>query len=184
MNIIIIFATIEGQTRRIVDRLKTHLTTNGHSVSIVDATASFENLDVESVDAVICAGSVHMGHFPLPLRAFVKTHHSMLMARPGLFVSVSLAALEEDEAERAALDDLVAEFSRQTDWWPVSVHHAAGALRYTQYDYFRKWMMKRIAAKKDGPTDTEHDHEFTDWDGLYEAVDGFLRNVPQMAGKI
>ncbi|MEO1702177.1 MAG: hypothetical protein AAFR71_08990 [Pseudomonadota bacterium] len=44
MNIIIIFATIEGQTRRIVDRLKTHLTTNGHSVSIGDATASFEHL--------------------------------------------------------------------------------------------------------------------------------------------
>ncbi|MEN0001205.1 MAG: flavodoxin domain-containing protein [Pseudomonadota bacterium] len=184
MNVLIVYATIEGQTRKIVDRLAAHLKTNGHKVETIDAASAPEKLSIDAIDAVVCAGSVHMGHFPLPMRSFIKDHHMQLMARPGLFVTVSLTALEEDEAERAALDELVADFSKESGWWPVGVHHAAGALRYTQYDYFRKWMLKRIAAKKGSETDTSRDHEFTDWDALFESVDQFLRDVPELAGKI
>ena len=53
-------------------------------------------------------------------------------------------------------------------------HNAAGALKYVEYDYFKRWMMKRIAEEEDGPTDTSRDHELTDWPALDEFVDAFV----------
>lgn len=162
MRILIIYSTVEGQTRRITREIVAHLNQSGHVVDLVDATSPPASLSIDTMHAIICAGPVHMGHFPLPLRQYVKQHNRELMARPGLFLSVSLTALEEDDTERAELDELVGAFSNETDWWPIAVHHAAGALKYTQYDYFRKWVLKRIAKAHGAATDTEHDHEFTD----------------------
>jgi menaquinone-dependent protoporphyrinogen IX oxidase len=45
-------------------------------------------------------------------------------------------------------------------------------------------MLKRIADKKDAPTDTTHDYEFTDWGALDLFVDGFVKDIPDVAGKI
>ncbi len=39
----------------------------------------------------------------------------------------------------------------------------AGALKYTQYNWFIRWVMKGIARKEGGSTDTSRDHEYTDW---------------------
>jgi menaquinone-dependent protoporphyrinogen oxidase len=39
----------------------------------------------------------------------------------------------------------------------------AGALAYSKYSFFVKLVMKTIAWKAGGPTDTSRDYEFTDW---------------------
>jgi hypothetical protein len=39
----------------------------------------------------------------------------------------------------------------------------AGALEYTQYNRLERALMKRIAKKEGGFTDTSNDHEYTDW---------------------
>ncbi|MEL6921260.1 MAG: flavodoxin domain-containing protein [Pseudomonadota bacterium] len=183
MRILIIYSTIEGQTRKIAKQVSQHLRTGGHVVDLVDAAAPPASLSIDNMHAVICAGPLHAGHFPPPLRRYVKDHQRELMARPGLFLSVSLTALEEEDAERAVLDELVGTFSDETDWWPISVHHAAGALKYSEYDYFRKWMLKRIVKSKGIETTTDNDYEFTDWESVFETVDQFVRDAPATSGK-
>ncbi len=42
----------------------------------------------------------------------------------------------------------------------------AGAVPYTQYNWLKKWVMKRVVAKAGGDTDTTRDYEYTDWDDL------------------
>jgi menaquinone-dependent protoporphyrinogen oxidase len=39
----------------------------------------------------------------------------------------------------------------------------AGALKYSRYPLPLRWLMKRIAAKAGGDTDTSRDYEYTDW---------------------
>jgi menaquinone-dependent protoporphyrinogen oxidase len=39
----------------------------------------------------------------------------------------------------------------------------AGKLAYTQYGVLTRWLMRRIAAREGGPTDTSRDHDLTDW---------------------
>lgn len=184
MRVLVIFATVEGQTRTIADHVERYLVESGHQVTAIDASHPPDAVSVDAIDAIICAGPVHVGNFPAPLRRFLQQNQRDLMARPGGFISVSLTAAGGDPNEMAELNDIVAQFSEETGWWPVAVHHAAGALKYTEYDYFRKWMLKRIADKKDAPTDTRHDYEFTDWGELDMFIDGFLSDVPDLAGKV
>jgi menaquinone-dependent protoporphyrinogen oxidase len=46
------------------------------------------------------------------------------------------------------------------------VEHVAGAFRYTEYDFFKRWAMKLIAREHGQPTDTSKDYELTDWSRL------------------
>ena len=55
--------------------------------------------------------------------------------------------------------------------------HCAGALKYTQYDFFKRWMLKRIAAAEGGPIDTKHDYELTNWTEIKCFVDDFSQGL-------
>lgn len=184
MRILLIYSTVEGQTRKIANHIAKTLSGNGHDVNLLDATDVQEAPAADSFDVAIIAAPVHIATFPAPLRRFVKANTETLMARPGAFVTVSLSAASANESEMAELGEIVEKFGNETGWWPVSVHHAAGALKYTEYDFFRRWMLKRIAEKEGGPTDTSRDHEFTDWDALDGFVTGFVKQAPDLAGKI
>ena len=51
----------------------------------------------------------------------------------------------------------------------------AGALRYTHYNWLKRWMMKRIVTKAGGNTDTSRDYEYTDWAAVRAFADEFRR---------
>ena len=53
----------------------------------------------------------------------------------------------------------------------------AGALVYSRYNWLTRWMMRRIARKEGGDTDTARDYEYTDWDALRRDVEIFLAHA-------
>ncbi len=55
----------------------------------------------------------------------------------------------------------------------------AGALRYSEYGWMMKRVMKSIARREGNDTDTSRDHEYTDW----PAVDRFANDVAVMAAR-
>jgi menaquinone-dependent protoporphyrinogen oxidase len=57
------------------------------------------------------------------------------------------------------------------------VHHAAGALKYLEYDFFKRALMRQIARKEGASVDTSRDHEFTDWEALDAFVQEFADDV-------
>ena len=101
----------------------------------------------------------------VPRRAgvFLCENKAWLDGIPTAFVSVSLAAALKDEQSRAELREVVEVFYRETGWTPAITRHVAGALRYSQYDYFKRLIMKMIAKHQGGDTDASRDHEYTDW---------------------
>ena len=62
-------------------------------------------------------------------------------------------------------------FCDETGWRPERIQPVAGALRYSQYGFFIRHVMKSISKKMGGATDTSHDIEYTDWDSLERFVD-------------
>ena len=175
MRFSIIYGTTEGQTRKIVERMATCIREHGPDVDIVESTALPEDLDLGSSDAIIVAASVHQHRHQSSIVHFVKDNLEALKAKPSAFVSVSLAAAFEDE--RADAQEYVDKFLDETGWQPTETYLVEGALLYTQYDFFKRQMMKLIVWTGGGPTETNHDHEFTDWDALSKFVDGFLEKV-------
>jgi len=182
-GLLIVFGTTEGQTRRIAERMAEEARLCGFAVELHDATHLPPGLDPGSFEAVIVAGSVHVGRHQTSVSHFVHDHLASLQRLPSALVSVSLAAAGDGE-DRADAQDCADRFLRETGWRPAAVHLAAGAFRYTQYDFFKRWMMKRIAREKGQPTDTSRDHEYTDWEALARFVDGFLATARPPAGQM
>jgi menaquinone-dependent protoporphyrinogen oxidase len=49
---------------------------------------------------------------------------------------------------------------------------------YTKYNFLIRFVMKRIARQAGASTDTSHDHDYTDWEGLDRILDELGSNVP------
>jgi len=173
MRVLIVFSTTEGQTHKVATFMADRLHAMGHLVQMIRAEEVGTSSDVEVSDAVIIAASVHIGRYQPCIIRFVKAELHALEARMNAFVSVSMTAANADRDNRTALNRYVAKFCRQTRWRPGRVRHVGGAIRYTQYDFFRRWAMLLFALRRGASTDITRDHEFTDWNDVGRFVDSF-----------
>lgn len=176
MDVLVIYATTEGQTRKVAHFVAETIEKAGHSVTLVDAADVTEKFELPSADLVIVAASLHLGCYQAAIIHLIKQHRAALAAVPTAFLSVSLAAAGDDD-DLKGLADCVEKFERETEWKPGTVEHVAGAFRFTQYDFFKRWALKFIALRRGEPSDTSQDYEYTDWEKLAEFVDRFMRRA-------
>lgn len=170
MTILILFASTEGQTRKIVLFMRERLERAGRKVRLIEASDDID-VDLSSFEQVIVAASLHAGSYQEPVATFAARHHLALNRMNATFVSVSLSAAGKDAEDIKGLADCVAAFERETGWRPARVEHVAGAFRYSAYNILKRWAMKYIAWRKGQSTDTSHDSELTDWAALARFVD-------------
>ncbi len=176
MPILILYATTEGQTRKIARRAAAHLTARGRSVELVPA-AEIAQIDPRDYDAALLMASVHAGRYQPDFLAAVLRNAEALARLPNAFVSVSLSAASDDPEDHEAIAECVRKMESETDWTPKRVEHVAGAFRFTQYDFLKSWAMRWIAARKDPGADPRADTEYTDWDALYRFLDDFTASL-------
>lgn len=173
MKILVVYATTDGQTRKIARFCADRIADQGHAVELLDASDA-EGLVLGRFDGAILAGSLHVGGFQKTLAGFVRASVSDLNHMRSLFLPVSLSAAGDDPEDWKGLQDCVAKFLAETGWSPGQIAHVAGAFRFTEYDFFRSWAMKRIAAQKGEAVDPHADKEYTDWAALGRMIDGWL----------
>jgi menaquinone-dependent protoporphyrinogen oxidase len=179
MTAVVFYATREGHTRKIAERIAVDLRAAGVNVGVYDVrTCGVPDWTKYSV--VCLAASVHIGHHEREMIAFARTHHDALNRLGAVFVSVTLSEAGAEDvtkpaAERhaAAADAqrMIDVFVNETGWTPERALPVAGALAYSRYNFLVKFLMKRIARKAGAPTDTSRDYEFTDWRALDRFVD-------------
>lgn len=163
----VFYATTEGQTRRIAERIATDLQARGfHSTAIDVTSAAAAQLDWSNVRGVVLGASLHAGRHQSAAVKFVKAFRERLNAYPSAFFSVSLSAASANAEEVATATRLAQTLPEQAGWHPSSVVCFPGRLAYSQYGWLTRLVMRRIARKEGGPTDTRHDHELTDWDAV------------------
>jgi menaquinone-dependent protoporphyrinogen oxidase len=178
-KILIAYATTEGQTAQIADRLADVIRKRGVEAEALDLKRS-KDVSLDGYDAVIVGGSIHMGKHQEDVADFVRKNRAVLERRPSAFFSVSLAA----HGDMANAEAYVENFEQQTGWHPTKVGLFSGALLYRKYGLLKRYMMKRIVRDKPGgvSTDTSRDHVYTDWDQVKRFAEDFLeRLVPQDA---
>jgi menaquinone-dependent protoporphyrinogen oxidase len=160
----VFYATTEGQTRRIAERIADRLRASGLASSTFDvAGPDAERVDWTHVRAAAIGASLHLGKHQRAASNFVHAHAADLNAHPSIFFSVSLAAASEREAEVKNARRIAEELPAAHGWKPVQIATLAGCLAYTKYGLLKRWLMKRIARKEGGPTDTSRDYELTNW---------------------
>ena len=181
-SVLVVYGTTEGQTRKIAEFIANAMTARGVEVELVDSAAERAALVQPVYAAAIVCGSLHQHRYQSSLLHFVSDNKAWLAGIPAAFVAVSLTAALKDDESRDELRKIAEAFCRETGWTPAITRHVAGALRYTQYDYFKRLIMKLIAKQQGGDTDTSRDHEYTDWDDLTRFVEEFLAANPLREG--
>lgn len=183
---LVLYATQEGQTQRIADHIGVRLRENGLSCEVINIKHLPAGFCLKDYDSAILAASVHTGKHQREMLHFVLTNRQTLQEMRAAFLSVSLsqAGVQDRNAsserrERAAADvkGMINHFLTKTQWQPTRVEPVAGALMYSKYDPFLRFIMKRIARRAGASTDTSRDHEFTDWAALDHFLSDFVADT-------
>jgi menaquinone-dependent protoporphyrinogen oxidase len=171
MKILLLYGTTEGQTRKIAEFVAARLKSFGDAVTLVDANAAADTVDLRDYDAAILAASLHAGQYQGPVIHFATANQSWLNQMPSAFISVSLSAAGTDPEELKGIATCAELFKSRTGWTSAEVHHVAGAFRFTEYDFFKRWVMKLIAWEKSVKLEPGKDLELTNWEALTATVD-------------
>ncbi|HEX2878048.1 MAG TPA: flavodoxin domain-containing protein [Polyangiaceae bacterium] len=181
--LLILYGTREGHTRRIAEHVASTATRSGVPAICRDVETLGGEIDFNSFAAIVLAGSIHAGKYPAKLVKLVRDKRDALERLPTLLLTVCLAQAgiekvdsppEKRTAAAQAVQAMVDEFIEKTGFRPTRTQAVAGALPYTQYNFFIRWIMKRIVAKEGGDTDTSRDYVYTDWSALEQLTERFL----------
>ena len=162
-NVLIVYATKEGQTQKIVRRIAETLAAEGHQSELVDADHAPIPSNLERFQVAVVGGPIRAGGYPRSVVRFVREHREFLERVPSTFFSVGLALASRTSDGRAQTLEVVERFIKKVGWRPRHVELIAGALPYSRYNFLIRYIMRRIAAKEGGDTDTSRDYEYTDW---------------------
>ena len=176
MKLLIVYASREGQTAKIANHVKSCLLDRVEAVDVAEvSTFPLIDVAVASYDAVLVAVPVYAQHHLDGVAAFVKTHRETLAMLPSMFVSVSLAAADTKPDARKALQHLVDLFYEETGWQPEVTEFVPGALVYSHYGFFKRWLLYWIMRKAGVRTKTSQDYEYTNWDDVAAVADRFWK---------
>jgi menaquinone-dependent protoporphyrinogen oxidase len=179
-SVAVFYATREGHTRRIAERIASRLQSRGLSVDLRNLKIEAAPGDLCRYSAIVLAASVHIGRHEPEMVRFAKAHREQLDDIPAWFFSVTLsqagAQRTGDPPEKhlqfvADVQAMVTYFCRQTGWMPKHIVPVAGALLYSKYNFLIRFIMKWIASRAGTDTNTSRDYEYTDWVALDRSAD-------------
>lgn len=175
-SVLLLYGTSEGQTAAVAERMADVVEASGHDVVVLNAKHLPDDFTLADYDAAIVGASIHRGGHQKAIVRFVRDHVEQLNATPSAFFSLSLSAAGDEEG-RGAAEDLIGEFLDETGFEPDRTLSVAGALTYSEYGLLTKFVMKRIARKEGGDTDTSRDWEYTDWDSVEAFAAAFASSL-------
>jgi menaquinone-dependent protoporphyrinogen oxidase len=177
-DIPVFYATTEGQTRRIAERLVALFREKGFTSRALDvASSTADYVDWPHVRAALVGASLHAHRHQRSAEAFVREHAGDLNAHPSAFFSVSLAVVSPMSAERDAAAQIASKLPVRAGWRPNAIVCVGGRLAYTQYGFLTRFIMKHIARRHGMTTETSRDYEFTNWDDVAHLADAVIRSV-------
>ena len=175
-SFLVTYATGEGQTERVAERIESVLAARGHDATTVTVDEA-SDLAVVDFDAILVGSPVNNRRHLPEVVEFVERNSEALAARPSAFFQLSFASAIPfrwaSEGAGAYVDDL----THSTGWEPDRVGLFAGAVAYTQYDLPTRVFFRAFSALTTGDTDTSRDYEYTDW----EAVERFAAEFAEFA---
>lgn len=178
-RILVVYASHYGQTAKIAHFIAHHLREAGEIVTLSRVNDLPRAIAPGQFNGAIVGASINFGKHQRSIRRFVRANRQVLEQLPSAFFSVSGAACSPDEATHATAQQYIASFLRETGWHPTTTESVAGAMPYTQYSPFMRWIIGRISRTEGGPADTSRDYEFTDWEQLRHFADRFEAALPR-----
>lgn len=171
---LIIYATTDGHTRKICERLKAKAEAAGGHVALVPIEEVGAR-DLDAFDKIVIGASIRYGKHSRRVHEFVDANARALDAKPNAFFSVNIVA-RKPQKNQPDTNPYLQKFLKRIRWRPKDTDVFAGKLDYPSYRFADRLMIRLIMLITGGPTDPRTVVEFTDW----QRVDAFARRVISM----
>ncbi|MCA0931372.1 menaquinone-dependent protoporphyrinogen IX dehydrogenase [Lutimonas saemankumensis] len=162
---VMIYASVDGQTLKICNRLKEVFEKDNQDISLF-SIEDF-NEEISGYDRLILGASIRYGVHDKKVIDFINSNKEQLDAIKTAFFSVNLVA-RKSEKNKADTNPYVIKFFKSIDWTPTMVEVFAGRLDYKKYPFFDRIMIQFIMWMTKGPTNSDADIEYTNWDRVTE----------------
>lgn len=172
LRYLVAYTSREGQTQKVAHHVARRLEDDGELVRLIDIKTGETEAGADDCDAMMIAGSMHLGHFDAELADFVMRHGEALRRCPSAFLPVSLSAASHEASERNAVDEIARRFVAEHGWMPDLIYHVAGAIHDRQLNLIERAVLHAIVDSKGVERHPSGDTELTDW----AALDGFVRS--------
>lgn len=177
MKVLIVYASKYGQTQKIANFIGQRLMSRGYSVGIFDVQTMPSTVTPLNFDMTIVGAPVYKHEFSKELTNWCKYHSQSLNLRSSSFFSVCLGVMQNSNEVKSDEVSIVVDFFHQCDWYPKIWTIFGGALTYSKYNWFLKFLMKRISSKAGVETKTTQDYEYTDWDKVRDFTKENLKQI-------
>ncbi len=161
----LIYSSIDGQTLKICNRIREEFLQSNEKIELYSIEDFKE--EVTDYDSLIIGSSIRYGVHHEKIIDFINTHKKELDAIKTAFFSVNLVA-RKPEKNTPTTNPYVIKFFKTIDWTPTMVEVFAGKLDYKKYSFFDRIMIQFIMWMTKGPTDTNTEIEYTNWDQVKE----------------
>ena len=170
-NILLIYSTTDGHTRKICQRLQDVIEQQGHEVALL-AVMEAREADLTAFDKIVIGASIRYGKHKPEVAGFIDSNIESLRAKPSAFFSVNAVARKPEKRDPDT-NPYVRKFLQSISWQPPVIGVFGGKIDYPKYGFVDKTMIRFIMWMTKGPTDPTSTTEFTDWD----AVEAFGRKI-------
>lgn len=172
-HILTVYGTGEGQTAKIADRITRVFDARGHEATTVNVAAVDADLDLDGFDAVLVGASVHYGRHQRSVRRWVGSNRERLVTKPNGFFQVSGASGAVNDEGVAEATGYLQKFVDATNWRPDRVGLFGGALRFSEYGFLKRALLRFVVRNQEFETDESGDAELTDWESVVAFAEGF-----------
>jgi menaquinone-dependent protoporphyrinogen oxidase len=173
-EILIVYSTTDGHTRKICQRLRQLTEQEGHRVSLMSVDDE-PYVDIKPFDKIVIGASIRYGKHNKQVYQFIERNEQLLNSKPNAFFSVNVVA-RKPEKNQPETNPYLIKFLKQITWQPKELAVFAGMIDYQRYRVRDRLMIRLIMWITKGPTDPKTVAEFTDW----KQVESFGRLVSNM----
>ena len=161
MEDLIIYSSIDGQTKRICETIKNHLALN-ERIKIISLNEVNE-VNLEKVEKIIIGASIRYGRHNKKVQNFVIKNKDILESKKTAFFSVNVVARKKEKSTPET-NPYVKKFLAKTKWKPNKVAVFGGKVDYPNYNFINRNVIRFIMMITNGPTNTDNSYEFTNWE--------------------
>lgn len=161
MKTLMIYSSVDGQTLKICNFLQKELLNLNQKIDLFSIDDF--NKDLNQYDKIIIGSSIRYGVHNEKIIELINAHKTLLETKKTAFFSVNLVA-RKPAKNKPDTNPYVIKFFKKIDWKPTIVEVFAGKLDYKKYGLFDRFMIKFIMWMTKGPTDTNTEIEYTNWD--------------------
>lgn len=170
------FVSQYGQSEKIAHRICRDFEMSGWTPTLYPIARLPKDHRISSANQIVVCAPLHKESYGNRVKNLLSRNRDVLSSTTTSFVSVSMSAhgnaKQKQEARAAAIG-----LFKNVRWEPTYFLNAAGAVNYLNYNPLIRYAMRRICEKSGGPTDTNRNYEYTDWN----EVDCFTRDLTEMS---